>query len=403
MTKKRKRKGPKRHIRKSLIVAIVVIVVGIVAIIKVPGMITDSKLRSLGYQEAEVKEIRKEKLDSLILKNQYYSEYLAQCISDHSLRKDYISLYTKVNSTRGLTDDDLLLYNRLEDLGYEEDQLENLYENLTFREILPLLLFDYQWDENQYIEDCKNNRSKNSGSSFTLDGDYLTEFKNITTIDTIDGPFLINTRNAIASTYAPDDLTTISTEYAASDQELTSQASTQFLAMAKAALTSGNPFFATETYISYEDQLARYNNLVSQVGQNLADIYTERAGFSEHQTGLAVNIAATYDDNENITTTGVYQWLTENCIKYGFILRYPPTYTTITDQADEETHLLYLGKDLATKVQESHLTYDEYYQLYLAHWYDEKYVPDASLLASTNCTDTLQQKEPESTSIATSE
>ena len=149
MTKKRKRRlrrpaGPRRHIRKSLVVCVLVLVLVIVGIVKVPGMVNNSKLRTLGYSEETVKKINAEKLTSVILKNNYYSDYLAQCIDNGTIRKDYLFLYALVGDERELTDDDFLLYNRLLDFGYEQDQLENLFKNLKFFELTPLLIFDYQ-------------------------------------------------------------------------------------------------------------------------------------------------------------------------------------------------------------------------------------------------------------------
>lgn len=379
----KKRKGPRRHIRKSLIIGLVVCILAVTGLIKIPQIITDSKLRKLGYSETAIVQIEKQKLTDLILKNDYYSDYLAQCIEDGSLQKQYIELYTVVDTDRGLTSDDLLLYNRLLDLGYEQDQLDNLFKNLSFWEITPLLVFDYQYQEQPYIDDCKANRSKNSTSSFTLDGDYLTKFKNLPIAQSTDGPLLINMHNALDAAYAPDDLTSITTEYAADGMQLRKEAADAFVAMGVAALKNGTPFFASTSYLSYSDQESMYKRIVSAVGTNSADDYVERPGYSEHQTGNAVNISATYDDNSNITATTVYAWLQVNAAKYGFLLRYPSSKQIITGHIDEPTHLLYLGKALAEKINDSKLTYDEYYCLYLADWYEESNVPASSIIDAT--------------------
>ena len=405
MTQKRKRSlrqtvRPHRHIRKSLVVCVLVLVLVIVGIVKVPGIINNSKLRTLGYSEETVKKINEEKLTNVILKNNYYSDYIAKCINDGTLRKDYLFLYTLIGDERELTDNDFLLYDRLLDFGYEQDQLETLFKNLKFYELTPLLLYDYQWDETEYIADCIKNRDHNSTDSFTLDGDYFTEFKNVTTTTTVKDTPLVNNRYRLAASYAPTDLVDISTEYAADGQSLRKDAADAFLLLAKAALRNGTPFLASNTYVSYENQSAYYKSISSQVGSNLADVYTERPGFSEHQTGLAVNISATYENNANITETNVYKWLVENCNKYGFILRYPSAKSAITDKEKEPAHLLYVGKDLATKVTASKLTYDEYYLLYLNDWYDAKDLPSTEILQSTNCVDTVavHEKTDEATS-----
>ena len=58
-------------------------------------------------------------------------------------------------------------------------------------------------------------------------------------------------------------------------------------------------------------------------------------------------------------------WLRENAYKYGFILRYPKDKKNITGYNYESWHYRYLGKELAEKVHESNLTYDEYYAYYM--------------------------------------
>ena len=393
MTKKkraRRRKGPKRHLRISVVIGFLVIVLGIVSAFKVPGMVTDSKLRSLGYSNTTIKKIHQDKLTDTILKNDYYSDYLAKCIDSSSLRTEYIQMYTWFDDSRELTDTDFLLYNRLLDLGYETDQVEDLFRNLKVWEITPLLVYDYQWDESQYIKDCEDNRAKNSESSFTLSGDYFSEYKNVTNQTDGDDPVLVNKRWSLDAGYAPSDLANITTEYAVDGMQLRKEAATAFVPMAVAALNSGNALFASTSYVSYKDQNASYKSIASQLGSAQADIYSERAGFSEHQTGLAVNISATYDDNSNITATDVYKWLQENCVKYGFILRYPQAKADITQMANEPTHLLYVGKDTAEKIQASHLTYDEYYMLYLDTWYDAVNLPSKAILESTGSVDTVR-------------
>ena len=52
----------------------------------------------------------------------------------------------------------------------------------------------------------------------------------------------------------------------------------------------GLNLYAASPYRSYNTQLGLYNNYVNRDGKALADTYSARAGFSEHQTGLAIDI-----------------------------------------------------------------------------------------------------------------
>ena len=67
-------------------------------------------------------------------------------------------------------------------------------------------------------------------------------------------------------------------------------------------------------------------------------------GYSEHQTGLAIDFSneGHPDDNQKI-----WQWLKENSYKYGFILRYPNGKEDITKITYEPWHFRYVGKKAA--------------------------------------------------------
>ena len=109
-----------------------------------------SKLKGLGYTNTQIKEIKNERLTKEILDNRYYSVALANALDKKTLNVDYLELYTSVKDNRALTAEDFLLASRLKDKGYEQAQILNLFKNLEYWEITPLLVFDYQWDE-KYI------------------------------------------------------------------------------------------------------------------------------------------------------------------------------------------------------------------------------------------------------------
>ena len=102
-----------------------------------------------------------------------------------------------------------------------------------------------------------------------------------------------------------------------------------------------------------------YNYYVSIDGIEEADTYSARPGFSEHQTGLAVDIA-------NINKTLIeendkeFTWLKNNAHKYGFILRYQKNAEKITGYIYEPWHYRYVGTELASYIYSNNITYDEY-------------------------------------------
>ena len=98
---------------------------------------------------------------------------------------------------------------------------------------------------------------------------------------------------------------------------------------------------------SYELQSSLYYGYGNGDGFDKADTYSARPGHSEHQSGLAFDVNEidyTFDD------TPEANWLSSNCYKYGFILRYPKGKTDETGYVYESWHFRYVGVKLATKL-----------------------------------------------------
>ena len=84
-----------------------------------------------------------------------------------------------------------------------------------------------------------------------------------------------------------------------------------------------------------------------------ADDESARPGFSEHQTGLAVDVGmanATCEVDQCFGATPAGKWVAANGYKYGFIVRYPQGLSDITGYEYEPWHLRYVGVGLATEM-----------------------------------------------------
>lgn len=127
-------------------------------------------------------------------------------------------------------------------------------------------------------------------------------------------------------------------------------------------------------YRSRDEQTTLINQRVSELvsqGMSEDDAYTEvyktvqKAGTSEHETGLCFDIvsegSAILDDT--VASQDTVKWLTDNCYKYGFILRYPLEKESITGIAYEPWHFRYVGKDAALFMHTNELTLEEFHQL----------------------------------------
>lgn len=91
------------------------------------------------------------------------------------------------------------------------------------------------------------------------------------------------------------------------------------------------------------------------------DNYSARPGHSEHHSGLAFDISTLNNGLLTSFSNSVeYQWLINNCYKYGFILRYPKDKENITLYKFEPWHFRFVGKEIAYQIFQNNLTFEEY-------------------------------------------
>lgn len=371
----------KRRIRKSLLVILAIILAGALVAYLVPLERKKTELRDLGYEKETIEKILDLNYYDIIVKNNYHSELLERKINDDTLIVDYIDLYANIHGDKDLDETDILLYSRLMDKGYDNLQLNSLFDELEFYEITPLLVFDYQWDEISYIDDCKNNRENNSPTHFDLEGDYKQLYRITEEAKNVDSDYvLVNKNHYLPKSYEPKDLVEFTDRYGVYGMMARKHVAEIACEMIEDAIQAGIPFYVSNAYWSYEDLEYVYNQN-SNTYRDDVDYYVNRPGYSEHQTGLCFNITPTYENVDKYLETETYKWIKDNCAFYGFIMRYPPNKSIITNMQDEPTHLRYLGKELAKKVSDSSLTYDEYYSLYLSEWKDEQYKPSGDILS----------------------
>ena len=176
---------------------------------------------------------------------------------------------------------------------------------------------------------------------------------------------LVNKFNYLDSNYIPNNLELLDNSYAKSGIYLVKEAKDELEKMITKAREDGMNIRVISAYRSYSYQENLYNNYVKSDGVKMADTYSARAGYSEHQTGLVVDVTRAFDNFNNFENTNEYNWMLENAANYGFILRYPKDKENITTYSFEAWHYRYVGIELAQKIKASSLTFDEYYVRYL--------------------------------------
>lgn len=104
-------------------------------------------------------------------------------------------------------------------------------------------------------------------------------------------------------------------------------------------------------YRSFDSQSRIHANQVARLGLAAGEALAARPGYSEHQTGLAVDVSAKGQGCAIYTCfakTTAGKWLAANAYQYGFILRYYNGQTAIHGYQFEPWHYRYVGVEIAT-------------------------------------------------------
>lgn len=132
-----------------------------------------------------------------------------------------------------------------------------------------------------------------------------------------------------------------------------------------AATSDGVSLMLSSAYRSPDDQEEIYTFYLRLYGQSYVNSYVALPGASEHQTGLAVDIASYSNDcatsaNNCSLDYNAIGWLQKNAAQFGFIQRYTAGKQSITGVAGEAWHYRYVGIPLAAFLSETGLTLDEF-------------------------------------------
>lgn len=374
--KKRRRKINKKRILILILFLLIILSIGIYLIVP----------KRYGYQKDVINVFKEDNYYEKIKETKKYSKTLETAVIENNYKKEYFDEYLDINYVE--EDNFINNINKLLDLGYKNKDINTFYEkvpksidvitsNKYDKNIINYISLNYFKEENldRYIKydfiDTKSvydttilKEKYNYEDTVTyvnayLDKDYYSNDIPLSKDEASKLNVIVNKYYKLDKDYEPEDLTVINSKFASGTQKLRKEAAGKFEEMASAMLKENLKIYAGSTYRSYSYQEGLYNRYVKKDGFKEAETYSARAGYSEHQLGLAVDIVngkwnyLSENDKE-------YTWLVNNSYKYGFILRYPHESEYITGYVFEDWHFRYLGIDLATKVHESKLTYDEY-------------------------------------------
>lgn len=271
---------------------------------------------------------------------------------------------------------------KLLQVGYSKSEVKDIQEKLTEKQIKnyidqekvdyldDLIKEKYFMNKNldRYLEYRRQNKKTSMQDIVAIvnvgaDKDW---YKNTKYTDTSkDVLMLVNKFNLLTKDYNATDIETFPLKYAYGEVSARKEAYDAFIKMADAAANDGITLILTSGFRTYDHQEEVYEEMRNANGKNYADSFAARAGASEHETGLSLDVFTYGATTETFESTDTYKWLEEHAQDYGFIRRYPAGKKYLTGYEPESWHYRYLGVETAQKVKKLGITYDEYYAYYL--------------------------------------
>jgi D-alanyl-D-alanine carboxypeptidase len=178
---------------------------------------------------------------------------------------------------------------------------------------------------------------------------------------------LVNKRFRLPEGYAPAPLVEPNVAFIFKEKlekrKMTKEAAAALEQLFAEAKKDGVSLAGVSGYRSEATQTTLFNNYAKKDGLEAANTYSAKPGFSEHQTGLVMDVSGTSGKcaaESCFADTKEAKWLAKHSAEYGFIIRYLEGKESITGYQYEPWHIRYVGKDAAKGIAEKGITLEEY-------------------------------------------
>lgn len=365
-----------------ILILIILIIVGIAYLILSKKVYKDDdfdKLKSLNYSKEAIELIKKNNIQKKVIENDY-SKTLEVSLTKNEFEKENLDLYL---NTKYINKDDYIpTLNKLSSLGYDKPEIELIISTINYDDLDKLTSYTYIDNLKDYLkfknfridnmERYINYRDKNKNLNFENIISYVNmdldkkPYENPKIIEDTDSKLmLVNKHNKLPDNFKAKDLEQIDAKYSIRDSLLNKEAKKQFELLCSDAKSIGLNIRALSSYRTNTYQESLYNDYVKRNGVKEADTYSARPGFSEHETGLSLDVIGGNASYTDFKTTDEYTWAKNNIHNYGFIIRYPKDKENITQYMFEAWHFRYVGKEAAKYIYENNLCLEEYHDLVL--------------------------------------
>ena len=136
---------------------------------------------------------------------------------------------------------------------------------------------------------------------------------------------------------------------------------------------------ANEAFLAADKMFCDYNNETSNGDYQITMAYSGDSPMccTEHGTGYAFDVNVYTNSGMSmrlVEAGGIYNWIYENCAKYGFVLRYGKDKTAVTGMAYDADHFRYVGVGHAEYMSERGMALEDYIGEVQKHIYGEKHL-----------------------------
>lgn len=140
-------------------------------------------------------------------------------------------------------------------------------------------------------------------------------------------------------------------------------------------------------YRDLESQTQIYADYARDYGEDYAKAYVANPGFSEHHTGLGVDVNVNIEGTVMpVVDNAECQWFRDRCQDYGFVLRYPEDKVHLTGINHESWHYRYVGVPHAQIMEDLNYCLEEYIDYLKSYTYDTiclGYLPETGVYDMT--------------------
>ena len=345
-----------------IIIIWTILLVGVLVYFNKDKLFKGSSYTNYGYSETSSEKIKELNLKTYL--NEKYYKTLDKALETDDYINDYLQDYIKID----YIDNDTFIksVNHLLEKGYKVEEINNLSFILSSKY--------YKYDLlDSYIEYYKKNEDKKDNIvvlvNIGLNNDFYTNVREIEDPDSL--LVLVNKYNKLPDNYRPSDLEDFPSKYKiyTTARPMRKEAHDQLLKLFDDINKEGMNLWINSAFREKSYQNKLFTNSVANNGMNHALIYSAKMRHSEHETGLAVDLSAQSSGAiETFNKFKQYEWMQNNAHKYGFIERYPKGKEWITGYAYEPWHYRYVGVEVATKIKEEGITYEEYAVKYLGYY-----------------------------------